>query len=85
MTAIKTIDYKNDRELHEKLIEEVLSAYPEKTAKKRAKHLTVAEDGASECGVKSNIKSIPGVMSIRGCAPNASGNSPRRYRSTPAS
>ena len=68
MTAIKTIDYKNDRDLHKKLIEEVLETYPEKTAKKRAKHLTVAEEGASECGVKSNIKSIPGVMSIRGCA-----------------
>jgi nitrogenase molybdenum-iron protein alpha chain len=68
MTAIKTIDYRNDREFHEKLIEEVLESYPEKTAKKRSKHLSVAQDGASDCGVKSNIKSIPGVMSIRGCA-----------------
>ncbi len=68
MTSIKTIDYQNDREFHEKLIEEVLESYPEKTAKKRAKHLAVARDGASDCGVKSNIKSIPGVMSIRGCA-----------------
>jgi nitrogenase molybdenum-iron protein alpha chain len=68
MTAIKTIDYRNDREFHEKLIEEVLESYPEKTAKKRAKHLSVTQDGASDCGVKSNIKSIPGVMSIRGCA-----------------
>ena len=68
MTVIKTMEYENDRELHKKLIEEVLEAYPEKTAKKRAKHLAVTEDGASECGVKSNIKSIPGVMSIRGCA-----------------
>ncbi|MFZ1413032.1 MAG: nitrogenase molybdenum-iron protein alpha chain [Defluviicoccus sp.] len=68
MTAIKTSDYHNDREFHEKLIEEVLEGYPDKTAKKRAKHLSVAQDGASDCGVKSNIKSIPGVMSIRGCA-----------------
>ena len=68
MTVIKTIDYRNDREFHEKLIEEVLESYPEKTAKKRAKHLSVTQDGASDCGVKSNIKSIPGVMSIRGCA-----------------
>jgi nitrogenase molybdenum-iron protein alpha chain len=68
MTTIKTTDYKNDRELHRKLIEEVLEAYPEKTAKKRAKHLAVTEEGSSDCGVKSNIKSIPGVMSIRGCA-----------------
>ncbi len=26
------------------------------------------EEGKSDCGVKSNIKSIPGVMTIRGCA-----------------
>jgi nitrogenase molybdenum-iron protein alpha chain len=38
------------------LIEEVLKAYPEKTAKKRAKHLGF-EEGKPDCGVKSNIKS----------------------------
>ncbi|HYA65474.1 MAG TPA: nitrogenase molybdenum-iron protein alpha chain, partial [Burkholderiaceae bacterium] len=37
------------------LIEEVLKAYPEKTAKKRAKHLGTFEDGKPDCGVKSNI------------------------------
>jgi nitrogenase molybdenum-iron protein alpha chain len=72
-----SLDYKNDGELNEKLIEEVLSAYPEKFAKRRKKHLNVAkaagEDDATkepltECDVKSNIKSIPGVMTIRGCA-----------------
>jgi nitrogenase molybdenum-iron protein alpha chain len=50
------------------LIEEVLKEYPEKTAKKRAKHLNVYEEGKPDCGVKSNIKSIPGVMTVRGCA-----------------
>jgi len=50
------------------LIEEVLKAYPEKTAKKRAKHLGTFEEGKPDCGVKSNIKSLPGVMTIRGCA-----------------
>ncbi len=50
------------------LIKEVLAVYPEKTAKRRAKHLNVHEQGKSDCGVKSNIKSIPGVMTIRGCA-----------------
>jgi nitrogenase molybdenum-iron protein alpha chain len=50
------------------LIEEVLKAYPEKSAKRRAKHLTVHEEGKSDCDVKSNIKSLPGVMTIRGCA-----------------
>ncbi|MDR3527743.1 MAG: nitrogenase molybdenum-iron protein alpha chain [Rhizomicrobium sp.] len=50
------------------LVADVLSEYPEKTAKKRAKHINVYEEGASDCGVKSNIKSIPGVMTVRGCA-----------------
>ncbi|MHB1581671.1 MAG: nitrogenase component 1, partial [Acidithiobacillus sp.] len=50
------------------LIDEVLKVYPEKTAKRRAKHLGVYEEGKSDCGVKSNIKSVPGVMTIRGCA-----------------
>ena len=50
------------------LIDEVLTAYPEKTAKKRVKHLNTFEEGKSDCNVKSNIKSVPGVMTIRGCA-----------------
>ena len=50
------------------VIQEVLAAYPEKAAKKRAKHLNVYEEGKPDCGVKSNIKSLPGVMTIRGCA-----------------
>jgi len=56
----------------EDMITEVLSAYPDKAAKRRKKHLTVArtpEGGESpECATKSNVKSIPGVMTIRGCA-----------------
>ena len=50
------------------LIEEVLAAYPEKSQKKREKHLNVYEEGKSDCGVKSNVKSLPGVMTTRGCA-----------------
>lgn len=50
------------------IIQEVLEAYPEKSAKKRAKHLSVTEEGKSDCGVKSNIKSLPGVMTTRGCS-----------------
>ena len=53
---------------NKELIDEVLKAYPEKTAKKRAKHLNVYEGGKPDCNVKSNIKSLPGVMTIRGCA-----------------
>jgi nitrogenase molybdenum-iron protein alpha chain len=57
-----------DGDLHRRLIEDVLAAYPEKTAKKRGKHLDTADLTKSNCGVKSNVKSAPGVMTIRGCA-----------------
>jgi nitrogenase molybdenum-iron protein alpha chain len=50
------------------LIDEVLEVYPEKFRKRRAKHVSVQTAEAKDCGVKSNIKSIPGVMTIRGCA-----------------
>jgi nitrogenase molybdenum-iron protein alpha chain len=58
------------------LVAEILKKYPEKTAKKRAGHIAVKEtttDAAgqgscSSCAVKSNVKSIPGVMTARGCA-----------------
>ena len=53
---------------NKELIEEVLSAYPDKFAKRRARHLNTFEEGNADCGVRSNIKSIPGVMTIRGCA-----------------
>ncbi len=55
-------------EENKKLIQEVLATYPEKTAKKREKHLNVYEEGKSDCGVKSNKQSLPGVMTTRGCA-----------------
>ncbi len=61
-------DYTNDKAFHEQVIADVLEAYPEKTRKRRSKHINVAEEGASDCGVKSNVKSIPGVMTVRGCA-----------------
>jgi nitrogenase molybdenum-iron protein alpha chain len=56
------------KERNKQMISEVLTAYPEKSAKKRAKHLATFEECTSDCGVKSNLKTIPGVMTIRGCA-----------------
>jgi nitrogenase molybdenum-iron protein alpha chain len=57
------------RQQTEAMIADVLSNYPPKTAKFRAKHLTAnSSEGGKECEVKSNIKSRPGVMTIRGCA-----------------
>ncbi|MBF0554842.1 MAG: nitrogenase molybdenum-iron protein alpha chain [Nitrospirae bacterium] len=55
----------------QKMIDEVMEAYPEKTRKLREKHVR-PNDPTGECGsacaVKSNVKSRPGIMTIRGCA-----------------
>ncbi|MBI5657417.1 MAG: nitrogenase molybdenum-iron protein alpha chain, partial [Geobacter sp.] len=47
----------------QKLIDEVLSIYPEKTRKDRAKHVKPNDPtgDCSSCAVKSNVKSRPGV------------------------
>ena len=68
MSVSETTDVAAVKERNRALIQEVLEVYPEKSKKRRAKHLNVHEEGNSDCGVKSNIKSIPGVMTIRGCA-----------------
>lgn len=53
----------------QEIINDVLEAYPEKARKKRAKHLQPnKQDCDTGCAVKSNIKSVPGVMTARGCA-----------------
>jgi len=54
----------------EALIQEVLEVYPAKAKKDRAKHLTVNDSSlekSNKC-ITSNKKSLPGVMTIRGCA-----------------
>ncbi len=58
------------REETEALIQEVLEVYPEKAKKDRAKHLAVNDSSlekANKC-ITSNRKSLPGVMTVRGCA-----------------
>ena len=58
------------REETEALIQEVLEVYPEEAKQERAKHLAVNDqevDKSSKC-ITSNKKSLPGVMTIRGCA-----------------
>ena len=52
------------------LIDEVLEVYPADAREERAKHLTVNDpeaEKAKKC-ITSNRKSLPGVMTIRGCA-----------------
>ncbi len=54
----------------EALIQEVLEVYPEKAKKDRAKHLAANDpsvEQSKKC-ITSNKKSLPGVMTIRGCA-----------------
>jgi nitrogenase molybdenum-iron protein alpha chain len=58
------------KEETEALIQEVLEVYPEKAKKDRAKHLAVNDQSlekSNKC-ITSNRKSLPGVMTIRGCA-----------------
>ena len=56
------------KESTQAMIDDVLSVYPEKAKKKRSPHLA-PNDAASGCAsVKSNKKTVPGVMSARGCA-----------------
>jgi nitrogenase molybdenum-iron protein alpha chain len=58
------------REETEALIAEVLEVYPEKAKKDRTKHLAVNDQSieqSKKC-ITSNRKSLPGVMTIRGCA-----------------
>jgi nitrogenase molybdenum-iron protein alpha chain len=54
-----------------KIIDDTLEAYPEKVKKARLRHLA-PNDPTGECAgckiQKSNIKSRPGVMTVRGCA-----------------
>ncbi len=58
------------REETEALIQEVLEVYPEQAQKDRTKHLAVNDSSlekSNKC-ITSNKKSLPGVMTIRGCA-----------------
>lgn len=55
-----------------KLVEEMLEIFPEKAKKERKRHYEVMEEDYKQtnckCAIKSNVKSRPGVMTIRGCA-----------------
>ena len=56
------------KESTQELIEEALEAFPEKGRKKRAPHLAPNDPAACTTCVTSNRKTVPGVMSARGCA-----------------
>ncbi|MEJ2700372.1 MAG: nitrogenase component 1, partial [Desulfuromonadales bacterium] len=56
------------KESTQEMIDEVLEVYPEKGRKKRAKHLAPNAPETGKACVQSNKKTVPGVMSARGCA-----------------
>ncbi|MFL5273048.1 MAG: nitrogenase component 1, partial [Anaeromyxobacteraceae bacterium] len=56
------------KESTQEMIDEALEAYPEKGKKKRTPHLAPNDPAAAASCVKSNRKTVPGVMSARGCA-----------------
>ncbi|MGD0836272.1 MAG: nitrogenase molybdenum-iron protein alpha chain [Polyangia bacterium] len=56
------------RESTQAMIDSTLEVYPEKARKKRAPHLAPNDPEAASACVKSNRKTVPGVMSARGCA-----------------
>ncbi len=56
------------RESTQKMIDRTLEAYPEKGRAKRAPHLAPNDPQSCTSCVKSNRKTVPGVMSARGCA-----------------
>ncbi|MDO9081501.1 MAG: nitrogenase component 1, partial [Desulfuromonadales bacterium] len=56
------------KESTQEMIDKVLDAYPEKARKKRAPHLGANDPAAAKSCVQSNKKTVPGVMSARGCA-----------------
>ena len=59
-----------NKEETQALINEVLEVYPEVAREDREKHLSISDKSqeGSTCGITSNRKTLPGVMTIRGCA-----------------
>ena len=56
------------RESTQAMIDRTLEAYPVKGKAKRAPHLAPNDPESGSACVKSNRKTVPGVMSARGCA-----------------
>lgn len=53
----------------EGIVEEILDAYPDRAKKNRKEHFGINDpETCGSCITKSNVKSLPGVMTPRGCA-----------------
>ena len=53
----------------EGIVEDILNVYYEKAKKNRKEHIGINDkETCGTCIAKSNVKSLPGVMTPRGCA-----------------
>ncbi|GAB6152632.1 nitrogenase molybdenum-iron protein alpha chain [Desulfosporosinus burensis] len=59
---------KETKDFRKQVVEEVLEIYPEKAKKNRRQHIAVKDSECASCAVKSNSKTVPGLMTARGCA-----------------
>lgn len=57
-----------NKEQKQALIDEVLDVYPEKAREDRKKHIAISDSSAEGTCITSNRKTLPGVMTVRGCA-----------------
>lgn len=55
-------------EFRKQVVEDVLEIYPDKAKKNRRQHIAVKDSECASCAVKSNSKTVPGIMTARGCA-----------------
>ncbi|MDR3541727.1 MAG: nitrogenase molybdenum-iron protein alpha chain [Desulfosporosinus sp.] len=62
MSTKETIDFRKQ------VVEDVLEIYPDKAKKNRRQHIAVKDSECASCAVKSNSKTVPGIMTARGCA-----------------
>ncbi|MFZ3129580.1 MAG: nitrogenase molybdenum-iron protein alpha chain [Desulfosporosinus sp.] len=62
------MNIKETKDFRKQVMEEVLEIYPAKAQKNRRQHLAVKDDQCVGCAVKSNAKTVPGIMTARGCA-----------------
>ena len=59
-------DYTNGLPDPSQLKEEILAKYPRKVAKKRAKAMVI-NDPAESQEIGANIRTVPGIITQRGC------------------
>jgi len=53
----------------ESWVDNIISKYPPKVAKKRRRHMVVREDGEAGCSqtIEANTRTVPGIITQRGC------------------